>query len=120
MPVFVLDVLSKGLLGVMGIALIRFMPQDQYALYTLSASLITVATQTLAASFNRIYIVGYDALDLENEAPSFLGLQLSLVFAAAVIMLPFAGLFEGIYPFVVGAIIATSVFELPGRRSRGS
>ena len=105
------DVLSKGLLGAVGIALIHFMPQGEYARYTLGLSIIAVVTQTLALSFNRIYIVGYEKLRIEEFPSSFLVFQLLTLVSVTVLAFPFRALADGTYWFIVGAIFATCLSE---------
>jgi O-antigen/teichoic acid export membrane protein len=109
--VFSFDILSKVLLGVTGIILIRFMPEIEYARYTLALSLVSVVTQTLVSSFKRIYIVGYQRFKLENSPSLFLGLQLWGICLLVLMTLPFKDFAEGVYWFVVAAIIATCLSE---------
>lgn len=109
--IFFFDILSKLLLGAMGIVLIRYMPENEYARYTLAVSLIAVATQTLVLSFNRIYIVGYERLDLEGASSSFLGFQLWGILALVVVTLPLQGFAHGVYWFVVAVAVATCLVE---------
>lgn len=109
--IFFFDILSKLLLGAMGIVLIRYMPENEYARYTLAVSLIAVATQTLVLSFNRIYIVGYERLDLEGASSSFLGFQLWGILALVVVTLPLQGFARGVYWLVVAVAVATCLVE---------
>ena len=109
--VFSFDMLSKGLLGAVGIALIHFMPQGEYARYTLGLSIIAVVTQTLALSFNRIYIVGYEKLRIEETPSSFLTFQLLALTGITILAFPFRSFADGTYWFIVGAIFATCLSE---------
>lgn len=109
--VFFFDILSKGLLGVMSIALIRFMSEDEYALYTFAISIVAIVTQAFAMSFNRIYIVGYRKLSLESDPNSFLGFQIFIVAVVILLMSPFMGYLSGVYWFVAGLILATCLSE---------
>jgi O-antigen/teichoic acid export membrane protein len=105
------DVLAKIALGLVAIALIRFMPTEQYAAFTLATSVATLAAQTLAAGFNRIYIVGYERLGLAARAEPFLGLQLVLIAAAALAAAPAAAAFEGLYGAAVALAAAIVLSE---------
>lgn len=105
------DVLAKAVLGLVAVALIRFMPTDQFAAYTLALSVATLAAQVLAGGFNRIYIVGYERLGLADRTEPFLGLQLALVALAGILGLPAAGAFEGLYPAVVALAAAIVLSE---------
>ena len=105
------DLVSKALLGITGIILIRFMAQTEYAQYTLAISLVMVVTQAFATSLNRLYIVGYQRLKLESSSSSFLGFQLVGIILLSVLALPFASSFKGIYWFIVVAVVATCFSE---------
>jgi len=105
------DVLAKAVLGLVAVALIRFMPTDQFAAYTLALSVATLAAQVLAGGFNRIYIVGYERLGLADRTEPFLGLQLALVALAGILGLPAAGALEGLYAAVVALAAAIVLSE---------
>ncbi len=51
------DVLSKAILGTLGVVLIRFMPASEYAEYTFALGLTAFAAQGIAATFNRMYVL---------------------------------------------------------------
>ncbi len=108
--VFSFDFVSKLLLGIMGLALIRFMPEVEYARYTLALSISSAISQILTSSFNRIYIVGYQRLRLKGSL-SLLGVQLWIVAALAILMYPLAKRIEGIYWFVMILILATCLLD---------
>lgn len=109
--VFFSDFLSKAFIGAMGILLIRFMSEAEYAHYILALSLVAVVTQTFSTSFNRIYIVGYQRLNLEYSPSSFLGIQLWGISALVVLTLPFISYLKGNYWFILALIIATCLSE---------
>lgn len=88
--IFSFDLLSKLLIGGLGIVLIRFMPMDEYATYTLLLSLSAFITQSLCATFNRIYILAGDREGTDDAWPS-LGLQALLIALLATLGLPLAG-----------------------------
>jgi O-antigen/teichoic acid export membrane protein len=109
--VFAFDVVSKAMLAALALALIRVMPAEEYARYTLALAAISFATQTFASTFNRIYIVGYERLGLHGSASAFLGFQLLAVGGAALLALPFQGALRGMYLPVVLVTVVTCFSE---------
>jgi len=112
--VFSVNLLSKLLLGVTGVLIIRFMPEIEYARYTLALSIVSVFSQVLVSSFKRIYIIGcqrFKVVKVKNYSSLFLGLQLWIIFVVVIITLPFKGFVSEIYWFVVGLIVATCISE---------
>lgn len=53
--VFSFDLLSKSLIGIVSLALLRVVPTEQYASYTLIIAFLTIATQSVGGTINRIY-----------------------------------------------------------------
>ena len=104
--VFSFDVVSKVFLGILGIVIIRYMPEDQYARYTLAISVVTVVTSTLASSFNRVYVVGYERLGLKSALSSFIGLQIWCIAILVVLTFHFRSHLDGVYWFVVALAFA--------------
>jgi O-antigen/teichoic acid export membrane protein len=109
--VFSFDVASKVLLAVVTLSLIRFLPPAEYARYTLAVAASTFAAQALATTFNRIYIVGYERLGMEGAAPDFLGFQLLVVAAAAVLASPWHGRLQGLYLPACALALGTCLSE---------
>jgi O-antigen/teichoic acid export membrane protein len=109
--VLTFDVAAKVVLGLVAIALIRYMPTEQYAALTLAASVATLAAQTLAAGFNRIYIVGYDRLALAGQAEPYLLLQLGLVALLGIAASPLAAAFSGLYGTTLALALAIVASE---------
>ena len=109
--VFSLDLLSKLLLGGMAVALIRVMPAAEYARYTVALAVAGFAVQTLASSFNRIYIVGFERLRLRGSASSFLGFQLLAILCTGLVFVPWRGVAGGLYLAVVALTAATCLSE---------
>src|SRR6476620_11371626 len=99
--VFSFDVVAKVISGAISILLIRYMSEGEYARYLVALSLVAVATGTLAASFNRIYVVGYERLKLAKMTSSFLGLQLLIIAVLALVGVLFLQRFNDVYWFVV-------------------
>ena len=109
--VFSFDIISKAILGVTGILLIRYMSPGEYARHTLAISLIVVVTQAFTTSLNRLYIVGYQKLGLDGSSSSFLGFQIASILVLGVMTYPFRNLFSSTYWFLAAAIIATCLSE---------
>lgn len=109
--VFSFDVIAKIISGATSILLIRFMSESEYAHYLLALSIVAVATGTLASSFNRIYVVGYERLKLAQMTSSFLGLQLVVIAVLALLGLPLIQNFGDIYWFAVALVISTCLSE---------
>ncbi|MBI5529685.1 MAG: polysaccharide biosynthesis C-terminal domain-containing protein [Deltaproteobacteria bacterium] len=104
--VFSFDVVSKVVLGLMAMALIRYMPGAEYAEYTFAVSVVSVATGTLSSAFNRVYIVGYGRLGLGNEVTPFFGFQLLAIGAVAAAAYPFAGRTGGLFWFMALVVLS--------------
>lgn len=83
----------------------------EYAKYTFAIAIIVVVSQTLASSFNRIYIVGYEHFNLKESLLSFLGCQLIGIGILILISIPFQSNYNGIYWLIVGLITATCLSE---------
>ena len=105
------DVLAKVVLGLVSLALIRFMPVEQFAAFTLAVSVATLAAQALAGGFNRIYVVGYEALALAGRAGAFLGFQLALVALLALAGTLAAAALGGLYPAAVALALGIVLSE---------
>lgn len=109
--VFSFDVGSKIVSGILNVLLIRFMADGEYAKYTLALSITAVVIGTLASSFNRIYIVGYQRLNLEKRSASFLSLQIIGVFVMAILLSPLAADVGREYWVILILILATLFTE---------
>jgi O-antigen/teichoic acid export membrane protein len=102
------DTLAKVALGALTIALIRFMPVKEYAALTFAVSVAGLAAQIFSAGVNRIYIVGFERYALGGRIEALLALQLAGIALLALLALPVAGAFRGLYPAAVvlaGAIM---------------
>ncbi|HUF80093.1 MAG TPA: polysaccharide biosynthesis C-terminal domain-containing protein [Burkholderiales bacterium] len=95
--VFTLDLVSKLILGVVGLLLIRYMPQAEFALFTLATAAVTLVVQAMAASFNRVFIVGHSRFAATTSPSMFLATQLWLLVALALLAWPLRGPAEGLY-----------------------
>ena len=105
------DLAAKIALGLVAVLLIRFMPTDEYAALTLAISVATLAAQLLAAGFNRIYIVGFDRLQLAGRAEPYLMLQIAFIGMAGCMALPVSYAFQGLYGAAVALAAAIILSE---------
>ncbi len=87
--VFMTEVLGKVLMGLFAIILIRELPTRSFADYTFATSIVGMASGLLTASFNRIYIVGYESLSIAKNQASFLGIQFLITLLMLLAFLPF-------------------------------
>lgn len=108
--VFSFDLASKVLLGILGVLLIRYLPQAEYAAYTLALSLVAFSSQSLVASFNRIYIVAYQKLRLKNTEMAFFALQLLLIAGLVLLGTPLSFALGSLY-WVIAALAAANCFS---------
>ncbi len=100
------DATSKAVLVIVGIAMIRFMSEVEYATYIFTFSVATLVSQAVAGSFNRIYIVGFDRLGLETSLPSLLLLQVLIVTIIFIVAFPLSDYFYDLYWLVYALVIA--------------
>ena len=106
------DIASKALLAVLGMLLIRFMSPAEFALYTFALSVVAVASQALASSFNRIYIVAYTKLELKEDGDSFLGLQLAGAVVIIILgLFPLGQSLDDVYWVISALLLATCLSE---------
>lgn len=104
--VFSSDLVSKVLLGATALLSIRFMADpSQYALLTLAVAAVTLTSQVLATSFNTIFVIAADKLDLADAPARFLAFQLVAVLLVGVAIAPFARSAGIVFP--IGLILAT-------------
>lgn len=104
------DLVAKLLLGVLGILLIRYLPTDEYATYTFALSLVAFVTQSVAATFNRIYILTAPRGDAGDAWP-VIGLQGAAIALLAALGLPLIAILGSAYGLVVGLVLATCASE---------
>lgn len=105
------DVISKALVGIASIALIRYMPTAEYAALTFAIALATVGGQVLAAGFNRIYILGFESFRLGERIVPYLAAQLWLLLALAAAAAPFVPLLETSYVLILMLAIGLVLSE---------
>lgn len=100
------DVLSKLVLGVLGIALIRYMPPAEYAEYTFALSLAAFVTQSISVTFNRVYILSAPQDGGQGNEWSAIGLQAFLIVALVVLGLPLISSLGNSYWLITALILA--------------
>lgn len=105
------DILTKAIIAFASMILIRSMPTTEYALYTLAMAIIMIMSEPLNASFNRIYIVGYNSFNLKDFSSSLLGTQLILVLTLTVLCLPFEVASHKIFWPTAAFLAANCVYE---------
>lgn len=103
--VFSFDMISKILMGAIGIILIRYMEASEYAIYTFALSIITIVAQTINSTFRRIYIVGYNSFQLEQHKESLLGLILIILLILIGITFPYAHYVNGVYVWIIFMVV---------------
>ncbi|KAF0100133.1 MAG: polysaccharide biosynthesis protein [bacterium] len=108
--VFSFDLISKVLLGGLGIVLIRYMPSGEYATYTLLLSLVAFATQGVSATFNRLYILTGGKGGSGDAWPA-LGLQGMLIGLLAILGLPLIGTLGVGYGLALALVLANCASE---------
>ena len=106
------SLVAKAILGALGIVLIRYMPADQYAEYVFALALAAFVVQSVAATFNRVYVLS-TAVEPENGSQewSLLGLQTVIIGALAALGLPLLTDLGFVYLLVVLLILANSVAD---------
>ncbi len=104
--VFSCNLLSQVVLGSVGVLLIHFMREQEYARLTLALSIIGAGSQMLSGSFNRVYITGHQQLGLKDCASEFLTLQLLAAVVAGVVLLPWLAYRSGLLGFIIAMIVA--------------
>jgi len=110
--VFSFDVVSKGALGLVGIALIRLMPAVEYAKYTFALALLAFALQSVAGTFNRVYILMPQRTARPGgDASALLSVQFIVLGTLALLGLPLIGRLGFLYVAVVALVGAACLYE---------
>ena len=119
--VFSADLLSKVLLGVTALMSIRFIQDPaQYALLTLAVASVTLTSQILATSFNTIFVVAADKLQLADAPSRFLSFQLLAVGLLTLGLLPFARQLGVVFPIGVALASGYCLSEFSKSQSQHS
>jgi O-antigen/teichoic acid export membrane protein len=109
--VFSFDLASRVVVGIVGIVLIRYMASAEYADYTFALSLVAFLTQSLGATFNRIYVLSSPQGASHAVEWSYLGLQLLLIGGIVLAGLPLLAALGGLYWLIAALAAATCVSE---------
>jgi O-antigen/teichoic acid export membrane protein len=80
LKVFGADLVSKLLLAIATIELIRHIPSGQYALLTSSIAAYAIGSQVCGTALNRVYLVGGNSLSIESRLTAFAMSQIALAF----------------------------------------
>lgn len=110
--VFSFDLISKGVLGLISIALIRLMTASEYAKYTFSLAILAFVLQSISGTFNRMYILTpRRAVTSSGDAPTLLLLQLFVLYALTLLALPLSGRLGVLFFAVVALVSAACLYE---------
>jgi O-antigen/teichoic acid export membrane protein len=104
--VFSCSLMSQVMMGGVGLLIIRFMCEAEYARLTLAFSVVAAASQTLSGGFNRIYLVSREELGLSDRVSEFLGLQLLVLGCVVALSLPAIEWLGSLYPFAAALLVA--------------
>jgi O-antigen/teichoic acid export membrane protein len=111
LQVFSFDLASRVVVGILGIVLIRYMASAEYAAYTFALSLVAFLTQSLGATFNRIYVLSAPQGTSQPVEWSYLGLQLLLIAGLVLAGLPLLASLGGLYGLIAVLAAASCVSE---------
>ncbi|MCH8829828.1 MAG: polysaccharide biosynthesis C-terminal domain-containing protein [Planctomycetes bacterium] len=114
LQVFAGDFTAKVLLGLAGLALIRFLPPVEFALFTLATVISAFVVQGMTGNLNQLFLVGRKQLGLDESAQTLLGMQLWLIAILAVLAVPFVLLMPSmalLYGLVVALTTANCLLE---------
>ena len=115
LQVFAGDFASKVLLGLAGLALIRYMPTVEYAVLTMATVLSAFVVQGVTGNLNRVYLVGRKRLGLERSPQLFLAMQVWLLIVIAAVSAPFlltGSSIAGVFGLVVAITFANCLLEI--------
>jgi O-antigen/teichoic acid export membrane protein len=90
--------------------LIRYMPKKEYALYTFALSLVAFVTQSLSATFNRVYVLAGPNPRIKGTEWSSLGFQLCLICLLVLLGLPLLSTLGSLY-WLVAILVSASCFS---------
>jgi O-antigen/teichoic acid export membrane protein len=83
LQVLFFDIASKAIWAAVGLALIRFLPVEQFAILTWTMAAASAITAGVATNLNKLYIVGYERLDLQRRPQLILALEVWIIALAA-------------------------------------
>jgi O-antigen/teichoic acid export membrane protein len=115
LQVFAGDFASKVFLGLAGLALIRWMPEGEYAVLTLATVLSAFVVQGITGNLNRVFLVGKKQLGLEESPQLFLAMQVWLLVVIAAVSAPFlltGSSIAGVFGLVVALTFANCLLEI--------
>lgn len=116
LQVFASNVLSKGLIGLSGLAIIHHLPAADYALYTLGFALVSLGAQLVSGPLNIIYIVALRSGHPAIAPTPFFILQMAALAAVLLLGLPLAALTGWLYAPIALWVAAMVGFEFSRTR----
>lgn len=109
--VFGFDFVSKVLMGLAGLLLIRFLPENEYSLFTVVMAFSTMLVQGISSNMNGVYIAGHKRLGLENRPQRFLVLQLWFLGVALSIVAALGAIEPRVIAILVALTVANGLLE---------
>lgn len=95
--------------GIAGLALIRFLPENEYASLTLALALSGLMVEGVSENLNRIYIIGHAKLGLAAAPRSFLTLQFSVLAVMVALLCGFWNGGGGLAALIAALAFASSL-----------
>jgi O-antigen/teichoic acid export membrane protein len=109
--VFTFEVLSKVLMGITGILVIRYLAPAQYAALTVATALAGATGQILGTAVNRVYVVSHHRRGVDDPLAATLGIQLAGVGLLAVVGAPLIAREAVLGTLVLGLVLAMCLSE---------
>ena len=103
--VFSCGLLAQVIMAVVGLVVIHYMDQSEYARFTVALSVVAAASQSLSGGFNRIYLVANKELGRLDCVSDFLGLQILVLGCVLVLSLPALAWLGSLYPFAAAMLV---------------
>ncbi len=92
--IFSMEIIAKAIFSIISLGVIRFLSNDEFAVYIISLTTISIITSSIGAIFNRLFIAGKFDFDKYSFLP-FLGIQVLLIILIFFLFLPFKEIYEG-------------------------
>ncbi len=92
--IFSMEIIAKAIFSIISLGVIRFLSNDEFAVYIISLTTISIITSSIGAIFNRLFIAGKFDFDKYSFLP-FLGIQVLLIIFIFFLFLPFKEIYEG-------------------------
>ena len=92
--IFSMEILAKALFSIISLGIIRFLSQDEFAIYIIALSTISIITSSVGAVFNRLFIAGKFDQNKFTFLPFFL-IQMALLILLFLFFLPIKSIYNG-------------------------